>query len=675
MSTTTQKLQVKFASLKLKPYEAVVNRTNNHNDDFVPPCLSYSSSTTSNCSNVVTLNSKGKWCITSNYFDSHGGANITLPLQLQFPSKEVMDSFLNNNISDSEDRGSGGICCIQPQPINFDDYMKQSNISENKDDTPDHQKIEVATHIPVIGIEAKVTLTFGTGHAMTSKVETVKIISTFIDESTNSILFYTNIMVRVSHVETNIIPSMETKSTHGDDHVTDSNDTTSSTTIIDPIEASKMKLNLEIMASYYYKNSVPTTNTSTNVDYASALQLLSSTNYHQPQQQGQSMLSSSRSLSPIQIKKLVPIPLELYVSLSHTLQISNPRTISHPTIMGMTYIAFTMTHANIHSDPIHVTNIVLHPHFNSSENKKDTNFKWGFVSTTTKDQSPLSVERVNQNIITNDWSAMTIHPHESQSILLLVEQQSSLPPPPLSIQSIMSQNGTIIMDDTYFSRHCTLTISTNTMAPDTKTSSSIDTAEAVYTTNITYMATPTTATTTGSSSGNAAMAPEMFHISMSLEQQSQQPTAENKRNYDYSNNIVPLGKPFIVNVDVTNPNPQRLTQHQHLKLVVLDHPQKKHACQTDTTNTNTTTGWQINDYEKQGDDLLMIDTNVVLVHDMTKGSSHHAGAATTTILRGQLRIIPLRTGTVAIPNFYIMDTTGTGGNIYYCYHKFQAIVL
>jgi hypothetical protein len=652
ISVTTQTQQEQFASLLLKPYEV----SSADRNDAVPFLSSISTSNR----NVVTLNSKGKWCITSYYFDSYGGANITLPLQLQFSSKEEMDSFLHRN--------DDGISCIQPKPTNLDDYLKQNIISKNKNDVQEESNNEKATNIPpknvkagdflavlpVIVVEGKVTLTFGTGHAMTSKVETVKIISTYIDCSTNSILFYTNIMVRVSHVENSIVNT--TNSTETGTSI----DGSSGTTIIDPIEASKMKLNLEIMASYYHRKSVPTTATKNVVDHKSALQLLSSTNYHQQQTQLQGLSSSTSS--PIQMKKLVPVPLALNVSLLHTLQISKPRTISHPTIMGMTYIAFTMAHANIHSDPIHVTNIALHPHYSTDHKKKNTLFKWGFVTTTTttstKDQS-LSSERVNhQNMITNDWSAMTIHPHESQSILISVEQQSSPPSPP--IQNILSENGSIIMDNTSFSSHCTLTISTNTMATNT-TMPSIAT-EAVHTTNIMYMATPTStagpvATTTTSSGGT--MTSDVFHISMSLEQS--QPTDENNTsmNYRHSNNIVPLGKPFIVNVDITNLGPH---MNQQLKLVVLD-PQK-HTCRTDSN----TTGWQSND-EKQGNDLLMIDTDVGLVHDAM--GSHHA-AATTRMLRGQLRMIPLRTGTIAIPNFYIMDTGS--GNIYYCYHKFQAIV-
>ena len=588
---------------------------------------------------VVTLNSKGKWCITSHYFDSQGGATITLPLQLQFPSKEEMIAFISN-------KNSGGGCCIKPKPTNYNEYLQMNHISQPNTDTKDDET--ETTNIPLknnddeVGIEAKVTLTFGTGHAMTSKVETVNILSTYIDGSTNSVLFHTHIVVRVSHVEDhNISSNADDDDNNQRKHAMDG-DNYDAATIIDPIEASKIKLNLEIMATYFYSRSTAKNIATSNLNYESALQSLSSTNYYHPD------MLSSVSIAPIQMKKLVPVPLVLNVSLVHTLQISSLRTISHPTIMGQTFIAFTLTHANAHADPIQITNVALHLH-------KNTSVRWGFVTAAAKEQPSLSQSNRPNSLITEDWKTMIIHPHESQSILLLVEEQ--LPPTlPLRNNIVGTKNvaggDVIVADVTCFSGTCSLTITTSTMAIDATTTAVA--TEAVYTTKVTYMATPTTIT---ASSSGSAMDAHALRISMSIE-----PSLSTNKDNSFPNqynNTVPLGQHFVVNIDVENLGPS-ITNPQPFKLIVSDSKKPTEKDAIPFQHRPISHPARNDKGDDDDDDVLMIDSDVELFH---------GGRAHTK--RGQLRMIPLRTGTIAIPNFYLMDGSG---NMYYCDHKFQAIV-
>ena len=713
-SATNQQQQ--FASCILKPYESsttsssaggsssVANDDANDTTEIPFPLFTHG--------NVVTLNQKGKWCITSYYFDSYGGANITLPLQLQFPSRDVLNSFLLHSYNKNCD---GGDCSIQPKPINYDAYMtmnmtdKSQNTKDtqetqsNDDTTITHPRNETTTTtmLPVLGMEAKVTLTFGTGHAMTSKVERVHIVSTYIDPITHSILFYTNIIVRVSHVveqndvdtTTNEDPTVRTTttSTKHDPHCT----TDSTMIIIDPMEASKIKLNLEIMATYYqngnnhhYQNSTNTTSkiasavTTSDTDYNDVLQFLSSTEYHHHHHHALSSLSCT---APIHMTKLVPVPLVLYVSLRHALQISNLRSIAHPTIMGQTYIALTMTHGNHmqDSDPICITNVALHPssssHHKKYGNQNNSVVQWRFVTTTAT--SELSMKHDSKkNLFMNEWKTMTIHPHESHSILLLVEHQEEQLNPS-SIRNILTENGGTIQDniDSYFSRSCPLTITTTKTSATgmTTTANTSIATETVYTTNVTYKTTPLTSTisTTKSSvtdNGHTMEVVDAFHICMNIEQSS--PLTDDNDNNNTSDmmnhrkNSVPLGKPFVVNVDLTNLDPTIM--NRPLKLVVW-HPKKsteKDITTTATTSNSAVTAGRLTIHEQLGgenENCLLIDQDVVLSPTTT--------SPTAIVVRGQWRMIPLRTGTLVIPNFYIMDVGN--GNMYYCSHKFQAIVV
>ena len=283
--------------------------------------------------------SNGKWKTSSFFLDSSGRSSIALPLQLKFPSKEVLDSFVSS--------GS-----IQPIPENAPDNTKDETAGKEDGSTRS------------ISIEAKVTLTFGTGQAIAAKVEGVTILSTKIEAESNSVYFKTEIIVRVSRAEGGKVDSGE---------------------------ASGVKTNLEINAAFTEQSAVPE-------DHAqSALEVLNTLS--------RGGLGKQSSHGRVSTARLTP--LELRVALTHALSIS-VRSVPGPA-MGQNFVALTMTHSNTHQQPVKITSIALHPGVTRARQQdKDpidmsNSIMWGFAPSC-EPKLPL-----------------TLLPNEAHSVILTVD--------------------------------------------------------------------------------------------------------------------------------------------------------------------------------------------------------------------------------------------------------------
>jgi hypothetical protein len=307
MSTGTQET---FGSSVLRPYE--------RSDESEVPAM-------------FILNAKGKWSTTSLYIDSFGRASVHLPLQLVFSSKSIMDAFINEK-------------CIQPAPVNA------SVVEDNPIDS-------ATSGVPekVISLEAKVNLTFGTGHAITARVESVSILSTRIEEDGHSIVLESEVILRVSNV---------------DEAMADGG-----IGIMDPLEAAKVKTNLEITAALIEKSpllSSAPVEESVRRDLQSALH------------------PEHHRVAPLTTR--TP-PLSLQVALIHALELQI-RSIPGPT-MGHTLVAVQMAHSNRHPHVLRITNIALH--LDSSSGITGSNIKnsvqWNFFPEQVREEFPLLLPR------------------------------------------------------------------------------------------------------------------------------------------------------------------------------------------------------------------------------------------------------------------------------------------
>jgi hypothetical protein len=467
---------------------------------------------------------------SSFYLDSSGRSSVALPLQLRFASKEVLESFLASN-------------CIFPAPSN---YVKSEDAKEGGE-TGDESSRPAST-IPEksISIEAKVNLTFGTGHAITARAEGVTILSTRVESSSNSVLFNTEIIIRVSRV------------------------------LGDPIDSSGVKTNLEITAAFSERLAAED-------ETASALQVLTALS-----RGGFGAHEGTSSHRRVSVARLPPFAL--HVALTHALTIA-VRSIPGPS-MGQTFLALTMAHSNTHQQDLTITSIALHPGVTRQHDKSSSNgasqlivtdmsnfVKWGFAEQSDP-QLPL-----------------TLKPNEAFSTILTVDaSEDSLSRRcccPLSITAVIGKK-----DHRYHIVAAT---------------------EAVWTTS------------------RAAVEPaDTFRVDMNLQDGGE----------------CTVGAPLTVNMEISN-----LSAESRQLMLLVD-------------NNNTTGRWSIVS-EKEGykfgfggpdgeRELLAVDAALRLGE--LKGHSS---------TKAKLRVIPLREGTLSIPNFQLVDSRT--GKRYSCVHRLQVV--
>jgi len=483
----------------------------------------------------VIASSKGnKWKTSSFYLDSSGRSSIALPLQLQFPSKELLDSFV----------ASG---CIQPKPSNSpDDDSKEDKGGE---DTAVSTTSNTTSARALISIEAKVTLTFGTGQAIAARVEGVTILSTKIDAENNSLQFNTEIIVRVSRAEGGKVESGE---------------------------ASGVKTNVEITATFTERLPVPTNPTQ------SALEVLNTLSLGKP---------AVRRVSTTRLAT----PLELHVALTHALSIA-VRSVPGPA-MGQNFLALTMTHSNTHQLPVKITSIALHPGVTRQEGKDPTDMSnsvmWGYA--------PNSDPKL----------PLTLLPNEAYSVILTVDARED------------SQ-----------SRRCYCPLSINATVGKQDNYHIVAATDAFWTTS------------------RAAVEPaDSFLVDLSL------------GDGEDENEQCVVGSPLTVNIEISN-----LSTESRQLMLLVDSASESAAKKSSGPSNRWAMVSEVECYkfgvggpDDRDQELLVIDAALLLGE--LKGQSS---------TKARLRLIPLREGSLMIPNLKLVETRTK--KTYSCVHKLQAVV-
>jgi hypothetical protein len=310
-------------------------------------------------SSLIASTSAGTWKTSSFYLDSSGRSSISLPLELKFASKGALDEFIATK-------------CIVPDPRNakIQEATPEKGNPADADGTKDDTAGTTETSRWSFGIEAKVSLTFGTGEAISAMVEDIKVEASKVEGE--SIYFDTEIVVRVSRA--------------GGDR-------------LEPDDESRVKTNLEVSA-------VLSERVKLVKEDAVALESLKTLNLG-----GFPDLGQSSSQRRVRLTRLAPFAL--HVSLTHALSIS-VKSVNTQT-MGKTLVSLTMRHSNTHTEPVTVTNIALHPG-HSREDTSQTDgepqqavldmtkaFQWGYALKS-KAHLPL-----------------TLKPHEAFSTIITVE--------------------------------------------------------------------------------------------------------------------------------------------------------------------------------------------------------------------------------------------------------------
>lgn len=287
--------------------------------------------------------------------DSSGRSKIFLPLELQFPSREILSQFAS---------------CFHP-------VAKGQDEIEQVDETDGTTK--------TICIEAKVTLTFGTGQAISARVEGVKIPGIKVDE--RSAFFDTEISVCV---------------TQEDKMVTN--------------DSGSVKTNIEISAAYYERSVFDKT--------ASALEILDMWN------------RSTDSFSRRNSSHLSPFIL--HVALKHALSVA-VRSLPGPA-MGQTFLGLTMAHSNTHSQPVTITSINLHASHTGQEIDKgltvtdmSNNVQWAYA--------PKSDPQLPLTILPKETFAtiLSVHANEDSLVRRCVC--------PLSITAVVGKNSIVAVTE------------------------------------------------------------------------------------------------------------------------------------------------------------------------------------------------------------------------------------
>ena len=285
-----------------------------------------------NTSSVVETKSS-PFTVNSFYLDSAGRVQVSLPLQLSFASAAALEKVLESQ-------------CIQPTPLS----KKETSSSNAAKDT--------GSDLYSLSIEARVTMTFGTGEAISATVESVSIESTSVKEDEKNVLLL--------QVQANLRVARQGE-------------------IVSSVAG--VKVNLEVVAILTEKQKINSLQTSTSSDGKSSTTLLSKTGrerqalaiglrdlhlgrLHSTADTSWASKSTTADASHVVTRiKLTP-PILCRVSLDHALCV-DARSMNGPT-MGETWIALNISHSNTHSSPVTITNITLHPAFSEAETKDST---------------------------------------------------------------------------------------------------------------------------------------------------------------------------------------------------------------------------------------------------------------------------------------------------------------
>lgn len=271
-------------------------------NDF-PSCTLWPSLSLDPCGVLKTED--GKLNVLSFYLDSTGRACISLPVELTFPSTSLLEDCLEQG-------------CFLPKPS-----------GEESGENIYDPEIQPNTQSSMIGIEAKVIFTYGTGTAMHASVEAVRILSSHLHRNKKSVEFDTEIYIRVIQGSNTVNP----------DHAT-------------------AKVQLEISAVYLAKR--PALNKITD-----ALRKLAEMDLP-----GDDVSAETNNYS---VQHFRSSSFTLYASLTPALEVE-VNSVQGPTV-GRTFLTLTIRHSGKHKEPVIIDRIALHPSrsFDKKKNTKDAN--------------------------------------------------------------------------------------------------------------------------------------------------------------------------------------------------------------------------------------------------------------------------------------------------------------
>ncbi|KAL7574817.1 hypothetical protein ACA910_010659 [Epithemia clementina (nom. ined.)] len=349
--------------------------------------------------------------LNSFYLDSAGRVQVSLPLQLSFTSKEALQQALETQ-------------CIQPPPLS-------TSTGSSKSPTADSPAAAATiTGMFLLSVEARVTMTFGTGEAISATVESVSIESTRVKEDEDNVLcLQIQAKLRVAR-QGEIVSSV-----------------------------AGVKVNLEVVAILTEKKSTSVLsaagNAATSEKKSTTLSKLGQErqalaiglrDLHLGRLQSKSTIANAQHV--VTKTKLAP-PILCRVSLDHALRV-DVRSMKGPTL-GETWIVLNIAHSNTHSSPVTITNVSLHPAFSkpllqdesksneSSTNEGDhvdmsQNVHWSFIkeSSATKDADGRSK------------FPKTLEPNEAYStVLYLTAEEDTMSrsfSSPISVTATVSEN-------------------------------------------------------------------------------------------------------------------------------------------------------------------------------------------------------------------------------------------
>lgn len=271
----------------------------------------------------IELGADETWKTSSFFVDSSGRATVSLPMQLQFLSPQVLERISKTGCFDTFlDKRESSAATIPPEDDTTGDGASSDAVSP-----PGPQAS--------FGIEAKVTLTFGTGEAITAAVEDVVIRSARVMEDDVTMRFETEISVRVSRPD------------GGRFHA--------------PLSSS-VKTNLEVGAVLEEK----VTAQSAKSMAAASLEAFSLGGF-----------STLRKLADHQTALQTRVqPFALLVVLRHALAIEVCSVPSQ--VMGQTLVSLTVRHSEMHSEPVTITGIALHPGHSAEQIGNETSKDKGY---------------------------------------------------------------------------------------------------------------------------------------------------------------------------------------------------------------------------------------------------------------------------------------------------------
>jgi hypothetical protein len=307
---------------------------------------------------TATATAEGSYKTASFYQDSSGKSTLDLPLRIAFASAESLQALLAAKCLYPPPKiirtPEASLPSLDPACITNNDTSQEPTKEQASEpgSAPDdsHTNSTDDDDRFSFGVEAKVTMTSGSGEAVSATVESVNLLSSAVDPDSVMLLLETQLVLRVSRQE-------------NDGMVGDSNSNNSKNNA----SLNDVRLSLEISAVLSEKSQVEDRETAASV----GLRALYLGKYADLGK------SSARRVVHTRLE-----PIGLHVNLTNAFLVS-ARSMSGPNI-GETLVSLTIRHSNTHATDVVVSNLALHPAFSRSARSGGPSdqsgaVQWGFA--------------------------------------------------------------------------------------------------------------------------------------------------------------------------------------------------------------------------------------------------------------------------------------------------------